>query len=225
LQVLNKYDKEQLVIKLHQEGKTMREVSHIVHMSFGNIGKIIQRIEGRDEDTNISNKSKATQAMFLFKSGKKAIEVAIELDISASEVEDILREYWLLNQLEELGLVYYEVKNYLEIFLILFHTLKKNKSINQKNIERLLRYAVYDLPSLENRIRRLSNDVIDMEWRKKELRDEVAKLNSQLEQTQKRYQMEIELKKEIISNLDRQINQKINALEEKQTNESITLGS
>jgi hypothetical protein len=194
-------------------------------MSFGNIGKIIQRIEGRDENTNISNKSKATQAMFLFKSGKKAIEVAIELDISASEVEDILREYWLLNQLEELGLVYYEVKNYLEIFLILFHTLKKNKSINQKNIERLLRYAVYDLPSLENRIRRLSNDVIDMEWRKKELRDEVAKLNSQLEQTQKRYQMEIELKKEIISNLDRQINQKINALEEKQTNESITLGS
>jgi hypothetical protein len=194
-------------------------------MSFGNIGKIIQRIEGRDENTNISNKSKATQAMFLFKSGKKAIEVAIELDISASEVEDILREYWLLNQLEDLGLVYYEVKNYLEIFLILFHTLKKNKSINQKNIERLLRYAVYDLPSLENRIRRLSNDVIDMEWRKKELRDEVAKLNSQLEQTQKRYQMEIELKKEIISNLDRQINQKINALEEKQTNESITLGS
>jgi hypothetical protein len=194
---------------------------------FGDIGKIIQRIEGRDEDTNISNKSKATQAMFLFKSGKKAIEVAIDLDISASEVEDILREYWLLNRLEGLGLVYYEVRNHLDLFLMLFNTLKKNESINQKNIERLLRYAVYDLPSLENRIRRLSNDVIDMEWRKKELRDEAAKLissNSQLEKIQERYQLEIELKREIISNLDQQINQKINALEEKQTSaESITM--
>jgi hypothetical protein len=27
MQVLNKYDKENLVIKLHQEGKTMREIA------------------------------------------------------------------------------------------------------------------------------------------------------------------------------------------------------
>ncbi len=223
MQVLNKYDKEQLVIKLHQEGKTMREVSHIVHMSFGDIGKIIQRIEGRDEDTNISNKSKATQAMFLFKSGKKPIEVSIELDISASEVEDILREYWLLNQLQELGLVYYEVRDHLDLFLMLFNTLKKNKSINQKNIERLIRYAIYDLPLLENKLRRLSSDVIDTEWRRKELRDEVTNLissKSQLEQIQKRYQMEIELKKEIISNLNQQLNHKSQALEKQSASNS-----
>lgn len=82
----------------------------------------------------------------------------------------------------------------------------------------MLRYAVYDLPSLEDKIRRLTSDVIDMEWRKKHLRDEVARLSSnksQLEVLQKRYQMEIEQKKHIISNLDRQLNQKSNALQEK----------
>jgi predicted nucleic acid-binding Zn-ribbon protein len=71
---------------------------------------------------------------------------------------------------------------------------------------------------LENKIQRLSRDVVDMEWRKKHLRDEVARLisnKSQLENLQKQYQMEIEQKKHIISNLDQQLNQKISALEEK----------
>ena len=71
-------------------------------MSFSDIGKIIRRIDGRvnddDNDIDLSNKSKTTQAMYLFKSGKKPIEVAIDLDISASEIEDILQEYWVLNQ-------------------------------------------------------------------------------------------------------------------------------
>ena len=71
-------------------------------MSFKDIGAIIRRIDGRDIDDNndidLSNKSKATQALFLYERGKKPIEVAIELDISASEIEDILQEYWVLNQ-------------------------------------------------------------------------------------------------------------------------------
>ena len=47
-----------------------------------------------------------------------------------------------------------------------FHTLKKNKSINRKDIGNLLRYAVYDLPNVENRIQRLTSYVIDLEWRR-----------------------------------------------------------
>lgn len=43
----NKYDKEHLVIKLHQEGKTIRDIASAAHMSFGDIGKIINRIDGR----------------------------------------------------------------------------------------------------------------------------------------------------------------------------------
>jgi hypothetical protein len=39
--------------------------------------------------------------MFLFKIGKKPIDVAIELDLSANEIEDMQQEYWVLNQLDE----------------------------------------------------------------------------------------------------------------------------
>jgi hypothetical protein len=189
-------------------------------MSFKDIGAIIRRIDGRDNsaDIDLSNKSKTTQAMYLFKSGKKPIEVAIALDISASEIEDILQEYWVLNQLDELALVYYEIKNHLDLFLRLFHTMKKNKLINQKHIQTVLRYAAFDIPTLQNRCQQLSNDVLELQFRKKKLDDEVATQCSSITQLEKSlnwYKIEIKQKKEILLSLDRQLNQKNNTLEEK----------
>jgi len=59
VQVLNNNEKEQLVIKLHQDGKTIRDIASIAHMSFSDIGKIIKRIDGDDDmGSNLSNKSK-----------------------------------------------------------------------------------------------------------------------------------------------------------------------
>ena len=124
-----------------------------------------------------------------------------------------MNEYWVLTQLDELALVYYEIRNDLDLFLKLFHVMKKNKLINQKDIQTVLRYAAFDIPSLESRIQRLTNDVIDLEWKKKQLIDETVKLNSylsQLKKLQERCKMEIDLKKDIVSNLDLQLNQKSN---------------
>jgi hypothetical protein len=123
--------------------------------------------------------------MHLFKSGKKPIEVAIELDISAREIEDILQEYWVLIGLDELA--FYEIRNYLDLFLKLYHALKKNKSVNQNDIGRLLRYAVYDLPALENKIQTLTSDAMFLEWRKKRLRDEIVKLSSSTQYLKSHY--------------------------------------
>jgi len=62
-----------------------------------------------------------------------------------------------------------------------------------------------------------------MEWKMKRLVDEVIRLNSYLSQLKKllkRHKMEIELKKDMISNLDQQLNQKSDALQEKITRKS-----
>jgi hypothetical protein len=48
--VLNRQDKEELVIRLHKEGKTIRQIAHIAHLSFTDIGSIIRKIDGRDND-------------------------------------------------------------------------------------------------------------------------------------------------------------------------------
>jgi hypothetical protein len=62
--VLNRWDKEQLVIKLHQQGKTIREIASVAHLSFSVIGLIIRKTDGRDNDReemkDLKNKLKHT---------------------------------------------------------------------------------------------------------------------------------------------------------------------
>ena len=50
--MLNRKEKEQRVIELYQQGKNIREIAQDVHMSFGNIGAIIRKVTGPEEDNN-----------------------------------------------------------------------------------------------------------------------------------------------------------------------------
>jgi hypothetical protein len=182
--MLNKKEKEELVVKLHQENKTIRQTAELVHMSFKDIGTIIRRINGHDNDkcidTKLSNKSKATQALYLFDTGKKPIDIAIELDLPVNEVHDLQLEFWALHQLYDLPLVYQELKHDFDSFLQLCDMMKKNRLINQKDIQTLLRYASFNLPSLENKIRKLTSDVIELEFRKKDLNNTIMLQRAQL---------------------------------------------
>jgi hypothetical protein len=202
--ILDKKEKGQLVVKLYQEGKPIREIAQQAHLSFGTIGKIIRRLNGvKNNETilsDVNNKSKTTQALSLFLQGKPAIEVAIKLDLPASEIEDILQEYWVLNKLEELACVYPEIKNHIDLFLNLFHTMKKNKLINQKDIKAVLKYA-YDLSSLENKFHDLANVVLDLEIRKKELNVQLFDLGQAITQ----YQNIIDSKKLQLMKMDKQL--------------------
>jgi hypothetical protein len=137
--------------------------------------------------------------MSLFKTGKKPIDVAIELDLPESEVNDLQQEYWALNQLYELPLVYQELKYSLDSFLELFKLFKKNKMLGEKNISKILRYAGYDLPLLENKLRKLRSEIIELEFKKKDSEDTLRLQSAQLldlGQTIMRYQNAINSKKQ-----------------------------
>jgi hypothetical protein len=103
-------------------------------------------MDGRDDMTkDIKNKSRETKALWLFSNGKKPIEVAVELDLTASEVHEMQEEFWALNDLHELALVYGEIKSYLPSFLKLIHCLKEHRMLDEKNISKFIRNANYDL--------------------------------------------------------------------------------
>lgn len=114
--ILNRRDNEQLVIKLYRQGKNIRQIAAAAHLSFSDIGAIIRKIDGQDGNDDeiagnkaVKNKSRETKKLWLFANGKKPIEVAVELDLAASEVHDIQEEYWALNDLYELSFVYKEI--------------------------------------------------------------------------------------------------------------------
>ena len=149
MQVLNRQDKEHQVIQLYRQAQTIREIASVAHLSFSDIGSIIRKIDGRDDVTkDVKNKSKDTQALYLFSTDKKPVDVAIELDVSASEVQNMLEEYWALNDLHELALAYNEIRAYLPSFLKLFHCLKERRMLDEKHIFKFLKYANYDLSDL-----------------------------------------------------------------------------
>ena len=115
------------------------------------IRAIIRKIDGRDNDDgveakiDIKNKSRETKALWLFSNGKKPIEVAVELDLTVSEVHEMQEEFWALNDLHDLAFVYNEIKSYLPSFLKLFHCLNERRMLNEKQISKFFRYANYDL--------------------------------------------------------------------------------
>ena len=183
MQVLNRQDKEHLVIELYCQGKAIREIASVAHLSFSDIGAIIRKIDGRDDVTkDIKNKSRETKALWLFSNRKKPIEVAVELDLTASEIHEMQEEFWALNDLHELALVYNQVKVFLPSFLKLFHCLKKNKMLSEKHIFDILKYVGDDLPKLTDRIQCLRNDVIDLEDKKRNLMDQLIIWNAQLDE-------------------------------------------
>ena len=105
--MLNRTEKEQRVIKLYQQSKTIRETAQEVHMSFGDIGSIIRKLTGVNGDKEkgeqdkalITTLSKDSKAFKLFSEGKKPIDVVIALDLKADYVNMLYRKYWELNQL------------------------------------------------------------------------------------------------------------------------------
>jgi hypothetical protein len=210
MQVLNRRDKEQLVIKLHQEGKNIRDIAQQVHMSFKDIGTIIRRIDGQEDydiEKDLKNKSKETRALYLFLHGKRPVDVAIDLDLSSSEVENILQEFWVLNQLDELACIYLEIRNHIDLFLRLFHTMIKNKLFNQRDIKTVLKYA-HDFPSFENKFHDLANFVLDVEIKKKELKNTIMQQNTQLFDLGviiNQYQNTIDSKKHQLMKMDTQL--------------------
>lgn len=95
--ILNKFEKEKRVIELHKQGRTIRQITPEVHMSFRDISKIIKAhdkkvsFELKKENTTPSSQkikkpSISTQAYKLFSDGKKLTNVAIELEIPAKKM-------------------------------------------------------------------------------------------------------------------------------------------
>ena len=84
---LNKFEKRDLVIKLHNEGKTYSEIAHIAHVSLRDIKPILKKYERKlefkkeENHQKIKKPSLSSQAFKLFSDGKTPVQVAIDLNI------------------------------------------------------------------------------------------------------------------------------------------------
>jgi transposase len=216
--ILTRQERERFVIELYNHGKTYREIAKEARISPRDIGVILNKVveqkmtEGLKEQDNINSKknqnqeqqphlSLSAQAYKLFSDRKTPLEVAIELNLGESEATKFYKEYWKLKQLHNLNMVYEELKGDIEPFLRLYR-LSKAKGIGVKQVINLLTIASEDLPVLEKRFKRLTNDISALQFQKRidernlyQLKNQIAsttKLLSSFRVSCKRERMEIE---------------------------------
>jgi hypothetical protein len=181
--ILTRQERELLVLDLYyNQGKTYREISKEARIFPRDIGFILNKVieekktEGlKEEQDNINSNnhnqeneqrlSISAQAYKLFSDRKTPLEVAIELNLGESEATKFYREYWRLKQLHNLNMVYEDVKGDIEPFLRLYR-LSKAKGIGVKQVVNLLAIANNDLPAIEERFKKLRNEITMLQFQK-----------------------------------------------------------
>jgi hypothetical protein len=159
--VLNKKEKEELVIKLLNEGKTTREIAQLAHVSLRDIGSITRKAAGDDDipdageeelvqNRKLTDKSYYAQSFQMFKEGKSLIDAVIELDLNTDRVRAYYSDYLDLTNRKKLTNIYSELKNDFSLFLYLFRRIKK-EGLNKQDITDLLENQ-NKLKEMENRI-------------------------------------------------------------------------
>jgi hypothetical protein len=195
--------KEKRIMNLHNEGYSIRDIAKQEHMSFRDIGTIVQREQQSQEATErqIQQAHIASQAYSLFLKGKSPIEVAIELKLRQPDVLGLYSEYLKLVQLDKLHSVYEEVKDDIEFFVKLYKMMKAS-GITLPGVQRLVRIANDDLPSVErtfqlanNRVAELQGDIRNSTFTFQSLSNGISSMNAtirSLEAEKQKVQEEIE---------------------------------
>jgi DNA repair exonuclease SbcCD ATPase subunit len=198
--MLTRQEKEQKVLDLYNQGKTIREIAKELRMSFRDIGAILKKAsremeEKQDIKESLSLSSKAYR---LFSKGKTPIQVTITLNLIEEETTKFYQEYWNLIQMHELRIVYEEIGPDIVHFLELYR-LSKDAHMNPRQIINLLQIANNDLQSLEQRYQKLQQNVNHLEFKNigasidlVDLESQIQNANQRLDSYRLSYQKEVE---------------------------------
>ena len=169
---LNKFEKHDLILKLLSEGKTYRDICHIVHVSARDIKPIAKeyerkkRLETKKEEKKNQTKkpSISSQAFMLYQEGKKTDEVKVLLDIPFK----LAIRYWKQYQ-KSIGMFeafeFYQEHSYdIPTFLSINNFMKRN-NIYGKDIVNVLRTAS-DVNTLNQTYYKLKTEIRSLEHKR-----------------------------------------------------------
>ena len=191
--LLSRKEKEQLVIKLTQEGKTTREIAKQAHISLKDIGKIQHKLTGnedlfeREQEKQEAEQEKQkrkslspyAQAFQMFKYRKPLADVDIELDIKSSAVLDFYSDYLCLLRMNNLVTIYRELKKDFPLLLHLYHRIKK-EGLNKQDITDLLQNH-NNLIDLDEQVKFHNNHIIEQQLKIQELAHIINRLNTRID--------------------------------------------
>ena len=174
-------ERQRRVLEHHSQGMGTREISKLLHMSFTDIAKILKDSDKEKESEQQRTRQEflSSQAYTLFSEGKSPVQVAIELNIRASEAIIFQREYWELEGLHNLNQIYQEIKGDIWNFVNLWKSVKA-AGMGVPHVNRLLTIANNDLSSVELRYEGLKKEAATLEFQKVNSARDSELLNNQI---------------------------------------------
>jgi hypothetical protein len=177
--LLNKEEKEQLVIKLAMKGLTTREIAKIAYVSLKDIVTIIRKYNGEEYEYQHKNPSTTSKAFQMFMDGKSKIHVAIDLNLESFEVISLSHDYLKLSNLDGLVTTYQYLGDSLSLFIDLFDKLRNEGIVTQPTMARLVQSAG-KLMELEDEYLEVCDQIGVLNNKKSELEKEVEDATSLL---------------------------------------------
>ncbi len=148
--ILNRQQKEKLVIDLLNQGISVPQIAKQAHVSFTDIKKIRMKLTGDiSEEQQGGQKRKPlsipSQAFKLFLEGKSVVQVAIGLDLPTDQVLKVHSDYFILQNMERASRILTENRKNLDAYLSLFDFVNGNNiKVNDFN------YAVGLAKNIDN---------------------------------------------------------------------------
>jgi len=163
---LNKFEKRDLVIKLHKEGKTYREIAHIARISPRDIKLILKKYERQlenkkrkenNQEPTIKKLSLSSQAFILFQEGKKLDDVKVLLDIPFKKAMQFWVQYLKSIRMFE-SFEFYQIFRYQIPELLTIGTFIRKNQVDTRNIANVLREAK-DVSHLQSYRSEIKNEI------------------------------------------------------------------
>jgi hypothetical protein len=96
--------------------------------------------------------------------GQKTIEVDIKLDLGANEVDRLYQQFWKLEGLYQLHMVYKGIRRYVPSFLNL-EIMKQQRMMSEKDVVNALKIGK-ELPHLKDQFQLLVEEINSLEYKK-----------------------------------------------------------
>ncbi len=187
--ILNRQQKENLVIDLLNQGVSVPQIAKQAHVSFSDIKRIRMKETGdvSEEKQNDQKKkplSIPSQAFKLFLEGKSVVEVAIGLDLPTDQVLKIHSDYLILQNMERASRILTENRKNLDAYLSLFDFVD-GKNIKMTDFNHAVHLA-RDISNLKKEKAQLEYDIdmlIDLKKHYETELDEVKRKYYKIHQT------------------------------------------
>jgi hypothetical protein len=168
-------DRRKRVIDLYfNQHKSYAEIAQIERMSPRDIHAIIKEEETRQQKHKQQELS--AEDYKLFSKGKTSVQVAMALNLPASKVSKLYREYCNLSGLDKLNTIHKETNGKIWIVLKLYKELIKKRRMSIEQVANAVEIAIYKLPYMENLYRQAKDQADKMQHTIQRLANDIAAL-------------------------------------------------